>query len=118
MERRTSSAAVGLWPSLRRRSWYSRIPSSNPPATCALICRYRLAVSKSCHYLVRFRSDIRISSFVKLRVTFTDRYIDRIGEGVDVCTRLGPLHDSSLIARRLSGTGFKVVGSPRYFAKF
>jgi DNA-binding transcriptional LysR family regulator len=33
------------------------------PATCALICRYRLAVSKSCHYLVRFRRDIRISSF-------------------------------------------------------
>ena len=27
--------------------------------------------------------------------------------------RLGPLHDSSLIARR-----FKVAGSPRYFAKF
>jgi LysR family transcriptional regulator, regulator for bpeEF and oprC len=55
---------------------------------------------------------------IKLRVTFTDRYIDLIEEGVDVCMRLGPLHDSSLIARRLSGTGFKVVGSPRYFAKF
>jgi LysR family transcriptional regulator, regulator for bpeEF and oprC len=55
---------------------------------------------------------------IKLRVTFTDRYIDLIEEGVDVCMRLGPLHDSSLIARRLSGTGFKVAGSPRYFAKF
>jgi LysR family transcriptional regulator, regulator for bpeEF and oprC len=55
---------------------------------------------------------------IKLRVTFTDRYIDLIEEGIDVCMRLGPLHDSSLIARRLSGTGFKVVGSPRYFAKF
>ena len=55
---------------------------------------------------------------IKLRVTFTDRYIDLIEEGVDVCMRLGPLHDSSLIARRLSGAGFKIVGSPRYFAKF
>jgi len=55
---------------------------------------------------------------IKLRVTFTDRYIDLIEEGVDVCMRLGPLHDSSLIARRMSGAGFKVVGSPRYFAKF
>lgn len=55
---------------------------------------------------------------VKLRVTFTDRYIDLIEEGVDVCMRLGPLHDSSLIARRLGGTAFKVVASPRYFAKF
>jgi len=55
---------------------------------------------------------------IKLRVTFTDRYIDLIEEGIDVCMRLGPLHDSSLIARRLSGAGFKVVGSPPYFAKF
>jgi LysR family transcriptional regulator, regulator for bpeEF and oprC len=55
---------------------------------------------------------------IKLRVTFTDRYIDLIEEGVDVCMRLGPLHDSSLIARRLSGAGFKVAGSPGYFAKF
>jgi LysR family transcriptional regulator, regulator for bpeEF and oprC len=55
---------------------------------------------------------------IKLRVTFTDRYIDLIEEGVDACLRLGPLHDSSLIARRLGGTGFKVAGLPRYFAKF
>jgi len=32
---------------------------------------------------------------IKLRVTFTDRYIDLIEEGVDVCMRLGPLHDSA-----------------------
>lgn len=55
---------------------------------------------------------------INLRVTFTDRYIDLIEEGVDICVRLGQLHDSSLIARRLSGAAFKVVGSPRYFAKF
>jgi LysR family transcriptional regulator, regulator for bpeEF and oprC len=55
---------------------------------------------------------------IKLRVTFTDRYIDLIEEGVDVCVRLGQLHDSSLIARRLTGAQFSVVGSPRYFAKF
>ena len=55
---------------------------------------------------------------IKLRVTFTDRYIDLIEEGVDVCVRLGLLHDSSLIARRLTGARFSVVGSPCYFAKF
>ena len=55
---------------------------------------------------------------IKLRVTFTDRYIDLIEEGVDVCVRLGQLYDSSLIARRLTGAQFSVVGSPRYFAKF
>jgi len=55
---------------------------------------------------------------IKLRVTLNNRYIDLIEEGVDVSVRLGQLHDSSLIARRLSGAQFSVVGSPRYFAKF
>ena len=54
---------------------------------------------------------------VRLRLTFADRYIDLIEEGVDVCVRFGPLHDSSLIARRLTTTQFKIVGAPRYFAR-
>jgi len=54
---------------------------------------------------------------VRLRLTFTDRYIDLIEEGVDVSVRFGALQDSSLIARRLTTTQFNVVGSPRYFAK-
>lgn len=55
---------------------------------------------------------------VRLRVTFTDRFIDLIEEGVDVSVRFGPLQDSSLIARRLTTTQFSVVGSPRYFAEY
>ena len=54
---------------------------------------------------------------VRLRMTFTDRYIDLIEEGVDVSVRFGALQDSSLIARRLTTTQFNVVGSPRYFAE-
>jgi DNA-binding transcriptional LysR family regulator len=53
---------------------------------------------------------------LKLRVTFNNRYIDLIEEGVDVAVRLGQLQDSSLIARRLAGTQFYVVGAPSYFA--
>jgi DNA-binding transcriptional LysR family regulator len=55
---------------------------------------------------------------VRLRVTFNNRYIDLIEEGVDVSVRLGQLHDSSLIARRLTGAQYSIVGAPRYFAKF
>jgi LysR family transcriptional regulator, regulator for bpeEF and oprC len=55
---------------------------------------------------------------VRLRITFTDRYIDLIEEGVDVAVRFGAMQDSSLIARRLTTTQFKVVGAPRYFAKY
>lgn len=54
---------------------------------------------------------------IKLRVTFNNRYIDLVEEGVDLCLRLGQLQDSSLIARRLTGTQFSVVGAPDYFAK-
>ena len=55
---------------------------------------------------------------IKLRVTFNNRYIDLIEEGVDISVRLGQLHDSSLIARRLTGAQYSIVGAPRYFAKF
>jgi LysR family transcriptional regulator, regulator for bpeEF and oprC len=54
---------------------------------------------------------------VRLSATFTDRYIDLVEEGVDVCVRFGTLHDSSLIARRLVGSEARVVGTPGYFAK-
>ena len=54
---------------------------------------------------------------LRLRVSFTDRYIDLIEEGVDVCVRFGGLQDSSLIARRLTTTQFGVVGAPDYFTK-
>jgi LysR family transcriptional regulator, regulator for bpeEF and oprC len=55
---------------------------------------------------------------IGLRVTFNDRNVDFIEEGVDVSVRFGVLQDSSLIARRLSSAKLRVVGSPAYFAKF
>jgi LysR family transcriptional regulator, regulator for bpeEF and oprC len=55
---------------------------------------------------------------IKLALSFTDRYVDLIEEGVDVCVRFGELRDSSLIARRLTKTQFRVVGAPNYFAKY
>jgi LysR family transcriptional regulator, regulator for bpeEF and oprC len=52
-----------------------------------------------------------------LAVTLTDRYIDLIEEAVDVTVRLGALQDSSLVARRLTQSQFRTVGSPAYFAR-
>lgn len=54
---------------------------------------------------------------VELALSFTDRYVDLVGEGIDVAIRFGDLKDSSLIARRLTRTRFGVVGAPRYFEK-
>ena len=52
-----------------------------------------------------------------LALSFTDRYVDLVEEGVDVAVRMGALQDSSLIARRMTQTRFRVYGAPAYFAK-
>jgi LysR family transcriptional regulator for bpeEF and oprC len=55
---------------------------------------------------------------ISVRMTFNDRNVDFIDEGIDASVRFGVLQDSSLIARRLSGAKLSVVGAPAYFAKF
>jgi LysR family transcriptional regulator for bpeEF and oprC len=54
---------------------------------------------------------------LKLVLSFTDRYVDLVEEGIDVSVRFGVLQDSSLMARRLTQTQFRVVGAPGYLAK-
>ena len=54
---------------------------------------------------------------LKLVISFTDRYVDLVEEGIDVSVRFGVLQDSSLMARRLTQTQFRVVGAPGYLAK-
>lgn len=54
---------------------------------------------------------------IRLSLTFTDRYVDLIEEGIDVAVRLGTLQDSSLIARRLTTAQFNLVATPGYFAE-
>jgi LysR family transcriptional regulator, regulator for bpeEF and oprC len=54
---------------------------------------------------------------IKLALSFVDRYVDLIEEGIDVSVRFGELQDSTLIARRLTQAQFRVVGSPSYFKK-
>src|SRR5262245_5185422 len=55
---------------------------------------------------------------IELAVSSTDRYVDLVEEGIDVCVRFGVLQDSSLMARRLTETRFRVVGAPSYLARF
>jgi LysR family transcriptional regulator, regulator for bpeEF and oprC len=52
-----------------------------------------------------------------LAITSTDRYVDLVEESIDVAVRFGQLHDSSLMARRLTQTQFRVFGAPSYFAR-
>ncbi len=51
---------------------------------------------------------------LELDVSFSDRYVDIVGEGFDLAVRIGDLADSSLIARRASSTRRIVCASPSY----
>lgn len=55
----------------------------------------------------------------RLAVTasYSDRFVDLIGERFDVAVRLGNLADSSLIARRIAPINAAVVASPAYLER-
>lgn len=55
----------------------------------------------------------------KLSVTasYSDRFVDLIGERFDVAVRVGALADSSLIARRIAPINAAVVASPAYLER-
>jgi len=48
---------------------------------------------------------------------FNDQYIDLVKEGIDLAIRIGPLADSSLIARKIGVSPRVVVASPAYLVK-
>lgn len=54
---------------------------------------------------------------VRVQVFITDRIVDQIAEGVDVAFRVGPLKDSTLVARRLLTYRHQLVASPAYLKK-
>ncbi|WP_332772374.1 LysR family transcriptional regulator [Phenylobacterium sp.] len=56
----------------------------------------------------------------KLSVTasYSDRFVDLIGERFDVAVRVGKLADSSLIARRIAPINAAVVASPAYLERY
>lgn len=55
---------------------------------------------------------------VELQVELTDRRVDLLEEGFDLALRMGPLPDSSLIAKKLRAPGhLRVYASPAYLAR-
>jgi DNA-binding transcriptional LysR family regulator len=54
---------------------------------------------------------------VRVQILVTDRFVDHIAEGVDLVFRLGPLKDSSLVARKLLTYRHQLVASPAYIER-
>lgn len=51
---------------------------------------------------------------INIDLIFNDNYIDLVKEGIDLAIRIGPLEDSSLIARKIGSSPRLVVASPEY----
>ena len=54
---------------------------------------------------------------MRVQILVTDRFVDHIAEGVDLVFRLGPLKDSSLVARKLLTYRHQLVASPAYIQR-
>lgn len=54
---------------------------------------------------------------VRVAMSVTDRMVDIVGEGLDVAIRVGPLDDSSLIARKVGEGRRLVCASPSYLKR-
>ncbi|NRB41188.1 MAG: LysR family transcriptional regulator [Pseudomonadales bacterium] len=55
---------------------------------------------------------------IKIDVLLNDRRIDLVEEGVDLAIRMGPLADSSLIAKKLTASCMVTVATQRYLDKW
>jgi DNA-binding transcriptional LysR family regulator len=51
---------------------------------------------------------------VRVKILIAERYVDHIGDGVDIALRLGALKDSSLVAKRILTYRHQLVASPAY----
>ena len=54
---------------------------------------------------------------IRVVINVTDRIVDMIGEGLDVGLRVGPLDDSSLIARKVADARRLVCAAPEYLER-
>jgi DNA-binding transcriptional LysR family regulator len=54
----------------------------------------------------------------RVELVLTDRRLNLIEEGIDVAIHIGPLNDSSLVARKLGEGAMYLVASPGFLAKY
>jgi DNA-binding transcriptional LysR family regulator len=60
---------------------------------------------------------IRRHPALQLDVRLSDAYVDLVRDGIDLAVRLGPLDDSTLVARPLDRQAMVLCASPKYLAE-
>ncbi|MCG8382666.1 MAG: LysR family transcriptional regulator [Gammaproteobacteria bacterium] len=55
---------------------------------------------------------------VGIDITFDDRHLNLIDEGLDMTVRIGQLHDSSLVAKKLATSRLIVCAAPHYLSQY
>ena len=69
------------------------------------------------HLAPVFAEMARRHPMLHIQASYSDRFVDIIGEGFDCAIRVGYLSDSNLIARRVGPVTGKLVASPDYIGK-
>lgn len=54
---------------------------------------------------------------INIDLLFDDEYVDLVKQGIDLAIRIGPLEDSTLIARKIGNSPRLVLASPDYLVK-
>jgi DNA-binding transcriptional LysR family regulator len=54
---------------------------------------------------------------VRVQVLITNQFVDHIADGIDLAFRVGPLRDSSLVARKILTFRHQLVASPAYLER-
>jgi DNA-binding transcriptional LysR family regulator len=84
--------------------------------------RGRLRLTASVDFSTRFLGEI-VAKFleqhpdINVELEGTDRVVDMIEEGFDLAVRIGPMPESTLIAKKLASLYLILVASPEYLAK-
>ena len=70
------------------------------------------------HFAPVFAELARRHPLLHVHASYSDRFVDIVGEGFDCAVRVGHLTDSNLIARRIAPIFGKLVASPDYIRKY
>ena len=69
-------------------------------------------------YLARHLTEFRVQyPDIRVDVLLTTRYVDLLGEGIDIALRAGVLEDTTLIARKVTSSSAGLYAAPEYLGR-